>query len=56
VFLEVQILILPFSLTVLNFVVLFRSSNKKFNQNFKNVLKIVNFLLQVGFTDDFNPD
>jgi len=39
-----------------NFVVFFRLLNRKFNDNSKNVLKVVIFLLQVGFTGDFIPD
>jgi len=30
--------------------------DKKFNGDFKNVLKIIIFSLQVGFTADFVPD
>jgi len=47
---------LLFSLTVLNFVVFFRLLNRKFYEEFKNVLKTVIFSLQVGFTDDFVSD
>jgi len=31
-------------------------SDRKFNEDLKNLLKTVIFLLQVGFTDDFVPD
>jgi len=31
-------------------------SDRKFNEDFKNLLKTVIFLLQVGFTGDFVPD
>jgi len=40
VFLAVQTLTPLFSLTVLNFSVLFMSLDRKFNENSKNVLKI----------------
>jgi len=56
VFLVVQILTPLFSLTLPDFVVFFMSVDRKFNKDFKNVIKIVNFLLQVGFTVDFVPD
>jgi len=36
-----------------NFVVFFRLLDRKFNENFKNVLKTVIFLVQVGFIGDF---
>jgi len=36
--------------------VFFRILNRKFNEDFKNVLKTVIFLLQMGFTVDFVPD
>jgi len=42
-----------FSLTVANFEVFFRLLNRKFNENSKNVLKMVIFLLQVGFISNF---
>jgi len=45
-----------FSLTVLNFVVFFMLLDRKFNEDSKNVLKTVIFVLQVGFTDNFVPD
>jgi len=45
-----------FSVTVPNFVVFFRLLDKKCNEDSRNVLKIVIFLLQVGFIDDFVPD
>jgi len=53
VFLSVQTVAPLFSLTVPNFVVFFRLLDSKFNEDFKNVLKTVIFLLQVRFTDDF---
>jgi len=43
-------------MTVLNFVIFFRLLNRKLNENSKNELKIVIFLLQVGFTIDFVHD
>jgi len=39
--------------TVPNFVVFFRLLNRKFNEDFKNVLKTVIFVPQMGFTGDF---
>jgi len=36
--------------------VFFRLSDRKFNGDSKNVLKTINFLLQVGFTGDFVLD
>jgi len=54
--LAVQILTPLFSPTVPNFVVFFRLLNTKFNEDSKNVLKTVIFLLQVGFTANFVPD
>jgi len=45
-----------FSLTVPNFEGFFRLLYRTFNEDSKNVLKIVIFLLQVGFTVDFVPD
>jgi len=56
VFRLVQTLTPLFSLTVPNFVVFFRLLDRKFNEDFKNVLKTVIFSLQVGFTGDFAPD
>jgi len=56
VFLSVQNLTPFFSLTVLHFVVFFRLLDRKFNEDSKNVLKIVIFSLQVGFTGDFVLD
>jgi len=56
VFLAVQILTPHFSLTVPNFAVFFWLSDRKFNEDSKNVLKTVIFSLQVGFTNDFVPD
>jgi len=41
---------------VLNFVVFLRLLDRKFNKDFKNVLKTVNFLLQVGLTSNFVSD
>jgi len=48
VFLAVQTLTPLFSLTIPNFVVLFKLVDRKFNGNSKNVLKTVTFSLQVG--------
>jgi len=45
-----------FYLTVPKFVVFFRLLNRKFNEDSKNVLKTVIFLLQVDFTGDFVPN
>jgi len=56
VFLSIQILTPLFSQSVPNLVVYFRFLNRKFNENFKNVLKTIIFLLQVGFTGNFTPD
>jgi len=56
VFLPVQTLTPLFYLTVSNFVVFFRLLNKKFNEDFKNVLRTVIFSLQVALTSDFVPD
>jgi len=53
VFLTVKSFTQLFTLTVLNFVVFFRSLNRKFNEDSNNVLKTVIFLLQVGFTGQF---
>jgi len=43
-------------LTVPNFVGFFRLFDRKFNEDFKNVLQTVIFLLQVGFIGDFVSD
>jgi len=56
VFLAVEILTFLFSLTVPNFVGFLRLSYRKFDEDFKNVLETVIFLLQAGFTDDFVSD
>jgi len=56
VFLAVQTLTLLFSLTVPNFVLFFRLLDRKFNEDFKNVLKTSIFLLQVNFTGNFVTD
>jgi len=53
VFLVVQNLTPLFSQTVLNFAVFFRLLNRKFNEDSKNVLKTVIFLLEMGLTSDF---
>jgi len=53
VFLAVQTLIPLFLLTVPNFVVFFRLLDRKFDEDLKNVLKTVIFLLQIGFTGYF---
>jgi len=45
-----------FSLNVSNFVVFFSVFYRKFDEDFKNALKTVIFLLQVSFTEDFVPD
>jgi len=45
-----------FSLTISNFVVIFRLFDRKFDEDSKNVLKPVIFSLQVDFTSDFVPD
>jgi len=39
-----------------NFVVFFKSLDKKFNGDSKNLLKTVIFSLQVGFKGDLVPD
>jgi len=52
----VQILTPLFSLTVPNFVVFFMSLDRKFNEDSKNVLKIVIFSPQVGFISDCVSD
>jgi len=56
VFLAVQTLTPLLLVTVLSFVVFFRILNRKFNENFKSVLKTLIFLLQVGFISDFVLD
>jgi len=56
VFLAVQILSPLFCLTVPNFLVFLRLLDRKFNEDLKNVLKTVIFLLQVAFTGDFVPN
>jgi len=56
VFLPVQTFTPLFSLAVPNFVVFFRLSYRKFDNDSKNVLKTIIFLLQVGFISDFVPD
>jgi len=56
VFLAVQTLTLLFSLTVPNLVVFSMLLDRKFNEDFKNALKIIIFSLQVGFTGDFVPE
>jgi len=53
VFMSVQTLTPLFPLTVPNFVVFFTLLNRKFNEDFKNVLKTTIFSLQVGFTGVF---
>jgi len=45
-----------FSLTVKIFEVFVMLLDRKFNEDFKNVLKTVIFSLQVSFTHDFVPD
>jgi len=54
VFLSVQILTPLFFLTVSNFVVFFKSLDRKYNEDYKNVFKSVIVLLQEGFTGDFD--
>jgi len=54
-FLAVQTLTPLFYLTVPNFI-FFMLLDKKFDEDFKNVLKRVIFLFQVGFTGDFILD
>jgi len=56
VFLTDQTLTSLFSLTVLDFAVFFMSLDGKFNEESKNVLKTVTFLLQVCFTGGFVLD
>jgi len=55
-FLTNQILRTFFSLTVLNFALFFMSLDRKFDEDSKNMLKTVIFLLQVGFTGNFVSD
>jgi len=45
-----------FSLIVPNFDLFFRLLDKKFNEDFKNILKAAIFLLQMDFTEDFVSD
>jgi len=45
-----------FSLTVPNLIMFFRLLHRKFNEDFKNVLKTLIFSLQMGFTGDFVLD
>jgi len=45
-----------FSLTIPNFVVFLRLLDRKFNKDFKNVLKTVIVSLQVRFTGNSDPD
>jgi len=52
-FMAIQILNPPFSLTVPNFVVFFMVLNTKFNEDSKNVPKTDIILLQVCFIGDF---
>jgi len=56
VFLVVQSLTPLFALTVPNFLLFFRLLDKKFNEDSKNVLKTVIFLLEVDFIGDFVLD
>jgi len=56
VFLAVQLFTPLFSLTVPDFEVFFMSLDRKFNEDSKNVLKTVIFVLQVGFTSDFDTE
>jgi len=56
VLLVVQTLTLILSLTVQNVVMFFRLLDRKFDEDSKNVLKTVIFLLQVGFIMDFISD
>jgi len=55
-FLTVQTFTHLFSLTVSNFVVIFRLFDRKFDEDSKNLLKLLIFSLQVDFTSDFVPD
>jgi len=55
-FLAVQILTPLFSLTVLSFELFFSLLSRKLNEDSKNMIITVIFLLQVGFTGDFVPD
>jgi len=56
VFLADQTLTTIFSLTLHDFVMFFMSLDRKFNEDSKNVLKILIFSLQVGFRGNFVPD
>jgi len=56
VFLAVQTLTPLFSLTVPNFVVLFYVRDRLFNEDAKNVFKIVIFSLQVCLISNFLPE
>jgi len=56
VFLTVPTLTLLFSLTVLKLEVFFTLLDRKFNEDFKNVLKLVIFSLQMGFTGRYVLD
>jgi len=56
VFLAVQTLTPLFSLTILNFLVFFMSLDRTFNEDFKNVITTVIFLLQVSFKGNFVSD
>jgi len=56
VFLVVLTLTPLFPLIVPNFVMFLKILDRKFNEDSKNVLKTVIFLLQVGFTGDFILD
>jgi len=53
VFLAVQILINSSSLILLHFEGFFMLLDRKFNEDSKNVVKIVIFSLQVGFSGNF---
>jgi len=53
VFLIFQTLTPLFYRTVPNFVLFLRLLDRKFNEDSKNVLKIVIFILQIGFTSNF---
>jgi len=55
-FFSVQTLTLLFSLTVPDFFEFFMSLNRKFSEDYKNVLKTVIFPFQVGLTSDFVSD
>jgi len=56
VFLAVKTLTPLFYLTVPNVIVFFMLLDRKFNEDFKNVLKTVIFLPKVGFRGDFVSD